>query len=204
MEIRGGCWLTKQAEQIAEQQRAGAEGAGKGKEKALPECTWCERRGFECERGSGKSTACKACIEAKAKCVRPGAEGSEKATKRRRKAEEESPRGKKKRARTTEESEAGPSKVRGTEREGGAEMAEGVMDVLGEIRDAMRAQNRRLDHLNVVLGRLVELKAKEVYGGGTESEESEAGEEEVREVQRDLTEIAMEETEQGHGDMEEG
>jgi len=148
--------------------------------------------------------ACKACIEAKAKCVRPGAEGSEKVMKRQRKAEEELPRGKKKRARTTEESEAGPSRIRGAEREGGAEMAEGVMDILGEIRDAMRAQNRQLDHLNAVLGRLVELKAEEVYGGRLELEESEVGEEEVREVQWDLAEIAAEETEQGHGDTEEG
>ena len=43
MEVRGGCWLTKQAEQVAEQQQVGAEGVGKGKEKALPECTWCEQ-----------------------------------------------------------------------------------------------------------------------------------------------------------------
>ena len=56
----------------------------------------------------------------------------------------------------------------------------------------------------MVLGRLIELKAKEVYGGRSESEELEVGKEEVREVQRDLAEIAMEETEQGHGDMEEG
>jgi len=54
------------------------------------------------------------------------------------------------------------------------------------------------------LGRLVELKAEEVYGGRSESEESEVGEEEVREVQWDLAEIAAEETEQGHGDTEEG
>ena len=118
------------------------EGAGKGKEKALPECARCERRGFECERGSGRSTACKACIEAKAKCVRPGAEGTEVAMKQRKRTEGESPRGKRKRAWTTEESEAGPSRVKGAEREGGAEVTEGSADVLREIRDAMRAQNR--------------------------------------------------------------
>jgi len=103
-----------------------------------------------------------------------------------------------------EESEAGPSRVKGAECEGGAEVTEGSAGVLREIRDAMRAQNRRLDRLNVVLGRLVELKAEEVYGGRSESEESEVGEEEVKEVQRDLAEIATEETEQGHGDTEEG
>ena len=54
------------------------------------------------------------------------------------------------------------------------------------------------------MGRLVELKAEEVYGGRSESEESEVGEEEVREVQWDLAEIAAEEIEQGHGDTEEG
>ena len=170
------------------------EGVDKGKEKAL----------LECERRVGRFMACKACIEAKAKCMRPRAEGSERATKRWRKAEEESPRGKKKRAWTMEESEAGPSRVRGAGHKGGVEMVEGVVDVLREIRDMMRANNRRLDCLNTMLERLVELKAKEVYGGRSESEESEIGEEEVREVQQDLPEIAAEETEQGHGDMEEG
>ena len=126
------------------------------------------------------------------------------ATKQRKRTEGESPRGKRKRAWTTEESEAGPSRVKGAECEGGAEVMEGSVDVLREIRDAVRAQNSQLDHLNTVLGRLVELKAEEVYGGGSELEELEVREEEVREVQRDLTEIATEETEQGHGDMEEG
>ena len=127
------------------------------------------------------------------------------ATKRRKRTEEESPRGKRKRAWTTKESEAGPSRVKGAEREGGVEVTEGSADVLREIRDAVRAQNRRLDRLNAVLGRLIELKAEEVYGGREEElEEEEVGEEEVREVQRDLAEIAAEETEQGHGDMEEG
>ena len=169
------------------------EGADQGKEKALPECAWCERHRLECERGSGKSTSCKACIEAKAACWRSGAEGLERATKRRRKAKEEMPRGKKKRAHTMEELKAGPSKVRGAEREGGAEMTEGSADILREIRDAIRAQNRRLDRLNTVLGRLVELMAKEVYGGKSEESnedlevEVEVGAEELTEMEEEAT-----------------
>ena len=164
---RRGCWLTEQAEQVAEQQRAGAGGAEKGKEKALPECEQCERHGLECERGSGKSTSCKACIEAKAKCMRPGTEGAERATKRRRKAEEESPRGKRKRAQTTEESEAGPSGTRGAapDAEGWAEAIQSLTRALHDIRDGMW---KRLDRQNALLAQLVELKTEEVYGGWLE------------------------------------
>jgi len=68
----------------------------------------------------------------------------------------------------------------------------------------MRAQNRQLDPLNMMLGRLIELKTEEVYRGGSESDDSEVGEEEVREVKRNLAEIAAEETKQGHGNTEDG
>ena len=78
------------------------------------------------------------------------------------------PRGKKKKAHTTEELEAGLSRVRGMECEGGAEMMEGDVDVLREIRDVMRVNNRQLDYLNNLLGRLVELMAEEVYRGWSE------------------------------------
>ena len=54
------------------------------------------------------------------------AEGSEKVTKRRRKAEEDLLRGKKKRARMMEESEVGLSRIRGAEHEEGVEVVEGV------------------------------------------------------------------------------
>ena len=55
-----------------------------------------------------------------------------------------------------------------------------------------------------MLERLVELKAEEVYRGWSELDDSEVREKEVRKVKWDLAEIAMEETEQGHGNMEEG
>ena len=104
-----------------------------------PECVQCEQGGLKCEHRLVKSTSCKACIEAKVACQWLGAEGSERAMKRWRKAEEELPRGKRKKVCMTEESEAGPSKVRGMECEGGVE---GGADILREIRDMMRANNR--------------------------------------------------------------
>ena len=52
------------------------------------------------------------------------------------------------------------------EYEGGVKMMKGNVNVLREIRNAMRVNNRQLDCLNNLLGRLVKLKAKEVYGGG--------------------------------------
>ena len=61
-----------------------------------------------------------------------------------------------------------PSRVRGVKCEGGAEMTEGSADVLREIRDTIRAQNRQLHCLNAMLGRLIKLTAKEVYGGRSE------------------------------------
>ena len=85
---------------------------------------------------------CKACIEVKAMCRRLGAEESEKVTKKQRKAEEESPRGKRKWTWMMEELEVGLSRIRGAEYGGGMKVMEGVAEVLREIRDAMRANNR--------------------------------------------------------------
>jgi len=80
------------------------------------------------------------------------------------------------------------------EYEGGVKMMKGNVNVLREIRNAMRVNNRQLDCLNNLLGRLVKLKAKEVYGGGLELDNLEIGEKKVRKVKQDLAEIAVEET----------
>jgi len=55
-----------------------------------------------------------------------------------------------------------------------------------------------------LLGRLVELKAEKMYGGWSELDDLKIREEKVKEVEWDLAEIAAEETEQGHRNMEEG
>lgn len=121
-------------------------------------------------------------------------EVEEKAIKRQRKAEEELSKWKKK-ACTMEELEAGPSRVRGAEHEGGAEMMEGAVDILREIRDAMRANNRQFDCLNNLLGRLIKLKAERVYEGWSEEfKENSEVEVEVEELAEELVEMEEEAT----------
>jgi len=62
----------------------------------------------------------------------------------------------------------------------------------------------RLPRCYVGEAQLIKLKMEEVYRGGLGSDDLEVGEEEVREVEWDLAEVATEETEQDHRNMEEG
>ena len=138
--------------------------------------------------GEGKATACVGCQQARQRCEKPGEEGTEKKVVRRRKRaeeEEEVPKGsQRKKART--ESEPGGSGRRTEEQE--------EWTLRQELRDFGKRflvrwdrQNRHMEQQNKLLGQLVELKAKEVWGAGLEENDDDIDAEMEREELERLT-----------------
>ena len=148
----------------------------------------CARTGMECVPGEGKATACVGCQQARQRCEKPGEEGTEKKAVRRRKRaeeEEEVPKGsQRKKARM--ESEPGGSGGRTEEQE--------EWTLRQELRDFGKRflvrwdrQNRHLEQQNKLLGQLVELKSKEVWGAGLEENDEDIDAEMEREELERLT-----------------
>ena len=143
---------------------------------------------MECVPGEGKATACVGCQQARQRCEKPGEEGTEKKVVRQRKRveeEEEVPKGsQRKKART--ESEPGGSGQRTEEQE--------ERTLRQELRDFGKRflvrwdwQNQHLEQQNKLLGQLVELKSKEVWGAGLEEDDEDIDAEMEREELERLT-----------------
>ena len=117
--------------------------------------------GMECVPGEDKATACVGCQQARQRCEKPGEEGTEKKVVRRRKRaeeEEEVPKGsQRKKARM--ESEPGGSGGR-------TEEQEELLDFGKQFLVWWDRQNCHLEQQNKMLGQLVKLKSKEVWGQG--------------------------------------
>ncbi|KAF8436344.1 hypothetical protein L210DRAFT_3648110 [Boletus edulis BED1] len=191
----------KEAEEAARKRAVeikAQQSADKGKGRAPPQCTRCEFRGLECEVGPGKATSCLECREAKVKCERPGTEKSE---KRRRRVD----------------SEAGPSKKRKRTLEDTAELSDGgdekdvktlpqlgalLVDAIRGIQETLLQQNRRLDKQNELLGELVDLKMRKIFG--EKEEEEDDSEEEAEELpEEELAELASEKEENAQRELAE-
>ena len=130
----------------------------------LVKCHRCANCRFDCELGLGKSMSCMPCIEAKAKCVQPGADKPEVKWQRKH-AEEEDNNDKsqekpKKKVRRESELEAGPSRRKGLKESEGSKMA----GPDSELQKLLRRLLARFDCQNNLLEELVELKTAKLYG----------------------------------------
>ena len=138
--------------------------------------------------GEGKATACVGCQQARQRCEKPGEEGTEKKVVRRRKRaeeEEEVPKGsQRKKART--ESEPGESGRR-TEEQEERTLRQELRDFGKRFLVRWDQQNRHMEQQNKLLGQLVELKAKEVWGAGLEENDDDIDAEMEREELERLT-----------------
>ena len=137
---------------------------------------------MECMPREGKAMACVGCQQARQRCEKPGEEGMEKKVIRWRKRveeEEEVPKGsQRKKART--ELEPGGSRWRMEEQE--------EWTLQQELRDFSKwllvrwdQQNQHLEQQNKLLGQLMELKSKEVWGVGLEEDDEDIDAEMERE-----------------------
>ena len=172
----------KKREIITERVQAEQGSGRKGKGVA---CVRCTRTGTECVPGEGKAMACVGCQQVRQWCEKPGEEGTEKKVVQQRKRVEEVPKGsQRKKARM--ESEPGGSGRRTEEQEEWM-LRQELHDFGKQFLVQWDQQNRHMEQHNKLLGQLVELKAKEVWGTGLEENDNDINAEMEREELERLT-----------------